>query len=912
MRKGKGKKKNNNKKRMPPQKQTKRLAMGDSPAPYRKEGVAAEVVPGSIKQEFTIQIKNGGIYFPKKPAPRTGVFTMFVDTRNRKFKGFLSGIDLSGCYFAYTIKLMATKMRDLRGAFYQINEVITVEPLPLTTELLLQLWAYYFPRYSIRSGNAQDAFVDCCNDIAQMGMTKLLYTPMDYSKSLAELWEANPESEEDITLSDTENVLTKPINLEVLRLQGDFEDMIKTLDYFYASNKLEHIFVKLLGKGYRQMFSTAIFKSISRQVQSNPISMFFRSSCNPLFPVFDISLLPDIKRMMPDKITKSHELWVREYAKFRDQLCASKFQGSTCLPLEELLISKDILDQMILYGIFKQVNYDGRQFLYDAYDYQIETRLGIHLKRIIALEHVGCAHDELMDEVSFRAGFDDEQSAALKSAVNRSMTIIQGVPGAGKSTVMARAINFKVVMQHQIVLVSTSANDVLQNFTGIVQGCTEDIIELSKMDKKQRTVFYGLQTSLDKAGTDIEKIRNVVRKAKAYGVGMYIPWNIQAVSFRAMKDSAHSAIFEFVDSVFVEEPSMVSNEQMCHLLDAIPCCTSFIAFGDQEQIAPIEPGIPFTHLVTYTKNHATQPSVKYCQLMTAYRAHADSPLLRDNLKSILDLNTITRCIGVGTKVSDIERQWINIHCKKDGPMYLANLYEAYATLHHEDLSDALMNTIVVTYFKEDVAELNRAIRRKLFGVKYDFKELSANGALFVKGEKLRVERQIRTSTAVKFTGSVFIVGNIKQAKRYVDNNNQQQTIHNIRDLRVAITNEYHVVYEDVDYVSMKTWNMCEIQIGPDQFIKLSEVNSDDFTYGYAGTVHSGQGKGADFAILYITQKPNLQRIKMTRNFINVALSRAKLKQAIVGDLEFFEMAIANWFQPTVYSHLDRTLLQEND
>ena len=136
----------------------KKISLGETIVPYGRVDKPNElVVDGSTMESMEVEIDQ--LYFPITETPKMGSWTCFRDRRGRFFKGFMAGVDFSGCYFAYIIQLRALKMKDLRGVFYKINEVISIKVIfgskwlwlgVVVYALSMILWVYILSRFNVK------------------------------------------------------------------------------------------------------------------------------------------------------------------------------------------------------------------------------------------------------------------------------------------------------------------------------------------------------------------------------------------------------------------------------------------------------------------------------------------------------------------------------------------------------------------------------------------------------------------------------------------------------------------------------------------------------------------------------------------------------------------------------------------
>lgn len=178
------------------------------------------------------------------------------------------------------------------------------------------------------------------------------------------------------------------------------------------------------------------------------------------------------------------------------------------------------------------------------------------------------------------------QRRACELALTRSLLLLTGGPGTGKTSAVAR-----------LIAVALSAAGPSRRLR---------IALAAPTGKAARRLSESLQSNAALAGSVLPEAQTLHRLLGA---------EPGRVAFR------HSAEFPLeADLVIVDEASMIDLSLMRHLLDALPETAQLVLVGDADQLAPVEVGTVFADLVTALESRADDSVLR---LSHNYRATAE-------------------------------------------------------------------------------------------------------------------------------------------------------------------------------------------------------------------------------------------------------------------------------------------------
>ena len=419
-------------------------------------------------------------------------------------------------------------------------------------------------------------------------------------------------------------------------------------------------------------------------------------------------------------------------------------------------------------------------------------------------------------------------------------------------------------------------------------------------------VWKRLQTSLNRAGADLNLTYSILNDARSRKIGMYLPWNMHAAFFRVNSDVSVYKHLHFVDALYIEEPSMVSNTRQYNILSILPNLTQFVAGGDPTQLHSINEGTPFADLCEFAKTaQEVRESVGYQKFTRVFRCNKNKPELIHNRDKLLT----ERCIWdikYGSTFADLDQSWVHLHAPTNGYATVAKAFVTIKKLNQWSVYTSLEKILVITQFQEHACQINEAIRRLLFQSKYDFNDRRNAAMCFIRGEKLRVERSVRTKDkGTIYTGTLLTVKKIFRASSFEDDKGRTTPINNLQDYKAALLDpSAKIRFKLVDDVSVTTWDLSVIESTCGVTLNLNEIDRHCLSLGYCLTVHSIQGDQADVCIFYFARPSHFDEGALIQTeFLNVALSRCKEQQVLVGDLHYLEESLQKSRRPQIYTHL---------
>jgi len=235
--------------------------------------------------------------------------------------------------------------------------------------------------------------------------------------------------------------------------------------------------------------------------------------------------------------------------------------GHSCLmvdPSDRAILSKTSL--VSEGGVAPLVLSCGRLYLHRYYRY--ESRLAEQLACLAAIEHDTTSMQQLLDDCFGPDAEEvDYQKLAAEVALKRSLAIISGGPGTGKTTTVVRIIGLLIQM------LGTELRIALAAPTGkAAMRLKESIANSLAGISFPREIVAAIPTS----ASTLHRLLGVRRHQPdfRYTRDNPLPWDV----------------------VVVDEASMVDLAMMSKLVDALRPGTRLVLLGDKDQLASVESG----------------------------------------------------------------------------------------------------------------------------------------------------------------------------------------------------------------------------------------------------------------------------------------------------------------------------------
>ncbi len=253
-----------------------------------------------------------------------------------------------------------------------------------------------------------------------------------------------------------------------------------------------------------------------------------------------------------------------ERSRFRARigdLSAAMADGHVCLPLIEEDLEMFLRSPLTGDGSRPAplVVAGGRLYLQRYYRY--ERRLAYQLLRLAGERHRVEGLEELLDSAFPATGPEERQRQAGRMALTRSLVLVTGGPGTGKTFTVARILSL-LLMRHgaglRLALAAPTGKAAMRLSESIASGM--DACGLPP----------DLQSALPEKASTIHRLLGVRRDSTQF----------RHTSERPLP----------VDVVVVDEASMVDLALMSKLVDALPPGGRLILLGDRDQLASVESG----------------------------------------------------------------------------------------------------------------------------------------------------------------------------------------------------------------------------------------------------------------------------------------------------------------------------------
>ena len=247
------------------------------------------------------------------------------------------------------------------------------------------------------------------------------------------------------------------------------------------------------------------------------------------------------------------------FARFIERLSSALENGHSCLELAahereflsaSRLVSAGEMTPLVLYG--------NRLYLHRYYRY--EERLAHNLIRLAAKRHSWPGLDDLLER-SFGTDKEDLQRAAARLALERSLCLVSGGPGTGKTTTVVRILAILLELlgsQIRIALAAPTGKAAMR----LQESVGDSIARLEANNEVRERIPTTAMT--------LHRLLGVVRNAPRFRHNREnpLPWDV----------------------LVIDEASMVDLALMSKTIDALKPGCHLILLGDKDQLASVESG----------------------------------------------------------------------------------------------------------------------------------------------------------------------------------------------------------------------------------------------------------------------------------------------------------------------------------
>lgn len=256
-------------------------------------------------------------------------------------------------------------------------------------------------------------------------------------------------------------------------------------------------------------------------------------------------------------------------------------KGNISVSLNNLNLGEKLLKQGVACkagGFAPMIIANDKLYLARYYHYQ--QQLNTHLAQIaqrnapqFSSEKMKKVLDKLfpLDPQLQKSGSKNWQKVAASLALHKSLSVISGGPGTGKTTTVLKLLTALYEAQKE-------GERELQIRLAAPTGKAA-----ARMQESIRTNIEQLQCNA--------KIKEKLNALTASTLHRLLGYKHHSVNFR--HDAGNPLA---LDVLVVDESSMIDATMMAKLLDAVPAHARIILLGDKDQLPPVDPGSPFADI----------------------------------------------------------------------------------------------------------------------------------------------------------------------------------------------------------------------------------------------------------------------------------------------------------------------------
>ncbi|SDP54916.1 exodeoxyribonuclease V subunit alpha [Desulforhopalus singaporensis] len=264
--------------------------------------------------------------------------------------------------------------------------------------------------------------------------------------------------------------------------------------------------------------------------------------------------------------------------------------GHSCLALgpDDLAVLEPLMDSPVVSDKKQQrktplIVACQNLYLY-RYDHY-ETRLARNITALAAAQAAPPPGDltRKLDELfGGNSGGGNYQRYAAQVASRKSLTIISGGPGTGKTTTVVKILALILDVEKRRLKIALGAP------TG----------------KAAMRLSESVRASLDR----LESVRKILENIPASASTLHRMLGVKRNSPRFVHNAANPMTW---DVVVVDEASMVDLAMMCKLVDALKPGAKLILLGDKDQLASVESGAVLADLITALPENSVELKTTY-------------------------------------------------------------------------------------------------------------------------------------------------------------------------------------------------------------------------------------------------------------------------------------------------------------
>ncbi len=436
------------------------------------------------------------------------------------------------------------------------------------------------------------------------------------------------------------------------------------------------------------------------------------------------------------------------------------------------------------------------------------------------------------------------QKVAAVSAASRSLCVVTGGPGTGKTTTAAGILQ---------VLISLKTPETLRIACAAPTG------------KAANRLHESLQNAADKSACDLPLPTEATTIHRLLGAG--------AGGFRYTAENPIPA-----DVIVIDEASMIDITLMHQLLEATPSHCRLILLGDRFQLASVEPGAilgdlcPDREVSRFTPDFAQFVNqTTELVIPSDESAHPLSDCLIE-LRKVFRFNEDIACLSAAVRVGNSQNA-LDTLC--DSKHHLINRFDFDTG---EDSTRAFIQTVMPYY----EALFNAATVDEQFDALNTFRILCAlrNGPSGVTAINAALERMLFQKRLIH-GDSIWYEGKPVMITR----NDYSVNLFNgdVGIITAKMTGEYTAVFHTSD----------------GNYRTLSPARLPSHETAYAMTIHKSQGSEFDHVMLVLPAK---ESPVLTRELLYTAITRAKNRVDIIGSEDILRGTISKTLERTTGLH----------